>query len=296
MDVKVEGLDIWAKWLLYRRYGGSEEIRRSVLRLLNSIRVKILQNALISSGKTVLDIGSGDGFLAFAALQQVGESGTVIFCDISEDLLEICRIYAENLQNGHLCRFVRAAAEDLHPIEEESCDAVTMRCVLIYVGDKARVFREFHRVLKEDGRFSIYEPINCLLQDYSVGRLWGYDTTGIEPLASRIIGLYRDIQGGDSNYMLNFDDRDLLKFAEAAGFRDISLELRVEFLSVPPRRRWEDFTRVSPNPMAPTPREAMESVLNSGEQEQFVSYMKPRVEQGIGFPVRSAHVYLCGRK
>jgi len=53
--------------------------------------------------------------------------------------------------------FVRAAAEDLSSIPDASVDVVTTRSVLIHAQDKDAAFREFHRVLRPEGRLSIFE-------------------------------------------------------------------------------------------------------------------------------------------
>ena len=90
-------LDGWAKWLLSRRYGGSADVRESMSRWLEPIRSKILDNAELVPGDTVLDVGCGDGFLAFGALARVGVLGTTIFGDVSEDLLELCKNAAESM-------------------------------------------------------------------------------------------------------------------------------------------------------------------------------------------------------
>jgi ubiquinone/menaquinone biosynthesis C-methylase UbiE len=67
----------------------------------------------------VLDVGCGDGLVAFGAIDRVGEGGRVIFSDVSQDLIQ-------------------ARAEDLSPIHACSVDAVTTRSVLIYVSTSDR--------------------------------------------------------------------------------------------------------------------------------------------------------------
>jgi arsenite methyltransferase len=47
----------------------------------------------------VLDVGCGDGLIAFGALDRVGEEGQVIFSDISQDLLDHCRSLAESVHD-----------------------------------------------------------------------------------------------------------------------------------------------------------------------------------------------------
>jgi ubiquinone/menaquinone biosynthesis C-methylase UbiE len=91
----------------------------------------------------VLDVGAGDGLIAFGALNRLGPSGRVIFSDISQDLLDHCRAAAAAEGQLDRCRYVLASAESLTGIADASVDVVTARSVLIYVKDKAAALREF---------------------------------------------------------------------------------------------------------------------------------------------------------
>lgn len=44
-------------------------------------------------------------------------------------------------------------------LKDNSVDVVTVRSVLIYVQEKQNAFREFHRVLKPEGRLSIFQAL-----------------------------------------------------------------------------------------------------------------------------------------
>jgi SAM-dependent methyltransferase len=101
---------------------------------------------------------------------------------------------------------------------------VTTRSVLIYVADKDGALREFHRVLRPGGRISLFEPINRLQQE--PGRFYGYDVRPVAPLASKVIAFYQSTRPPGDDPMLDFDDRDLVRQAEAAGFPEIDLEVR----------------------------------------------------------------------
>lgn len=83
--------DRWAAWLAVRRHGGAVESLRKTLEFLAPVRDRVVANALLSDGARVLDVGCGDGLVAFAALDAVGRSGEVIFSDVSTDLLDRCR-------------------------------------------------------------------------------------------------------------------------------------------------------------------------------------------------------------
>ncbi len=128
--------DRWAEWLAVRRFGGDAETRTRVLTELYEIRDRLLERAGLSEGETLLDVGCGDGLIGFAALQH--RTGTVIFSDVSSDLLGVCEEAARDLGVVDRCRFLEASADDLGAIDDESVDVVTTRSVLIYVPGKSR--------------------------------------------------------------------------------------------------------------------------------------------------------------
>ena len=141
-------LDKWASWLLHGRDGDDPEQREKALEHLLPIRDRVLDGARIQPGEHLLDVGSGDGLIAFGALDLVGPEGAVTVSDVSADLVEHSRWVGDKLGVGSRMSFAVANAEDLGPIESGSIDVVTTRSVLIYVADKQQAFREFHRVLR----------------------------------------------------------------------------------------------------------------------------------------------------
>src|SRR4029453_17751871 len=143
--------DRWAAWVLERRFGDPGDAA-CTLESLGPVRERVLQAARIESGDAVLDVGAGDGLIAFGALPLVGDEGKVIFADVSQELLDVSRQLAGELDALDRCKFVLARAEDLAPVADESVDVVTTRSVVIYVEDKQRAFDESQRVLKPGGR------------------------------------------------------------------------------------------------------------------------------------------------
>ena len=71
--------DHWIQWLLHRRFGGDLQHGQAMLKELSVWRDRILEHATITEGETVLDVGCGDGLIAFGALDRVGKDGLVIF-------------------------------------------------------------------------------------------------------------------------------------------------------------------------------------------------------------------------
>ena len=269
--------DMWAQWLLHRRFGGDARRMETALgEFLYPVRDRVLNHAGLGEHEILLDVGCGDGLIAFGALAQVG-TARVIFSDISQDLLVHARSLAEEMQVTGRCEFVRAPAEDLSAIGDAAVDAVTTRSVLIYVQDKLRAFNEFFRVLKPGGRLSIFEPINRFGWPEPPGRFWGYDVTPVQEAALKLKALYQIIQP-ESDPMLDFDERDLMAFAEQAGFLEIHLELQANIELPRSISDWETFTQVAGNPKIPTLAEAMYQVLTAEERAEFSAYLRPRVE------------------
>jgi ubiquinone/menaquinone biosynthesis C-methylase UbiE len=285
--------DIWSQWLLHRRFGGDPERAKKMLDSLCPVRDRILGHLDLAQNQTLLDVGCGDGLVAFGALDKF-EKCRVIFSDISEDLLNHVQALARGMNVQERCRFLHASAEDLSMLENESVEAVTTRSVLIYVPDKQKAFDEFHRVLKSGGRLSIFEPINRFAFPEPPNRFGGYDVTPVGELAHRLEMHYERIQPPDTDPMTDFDERDLVAQAENAGFSEIHLELQIE---VKPHERgdWSAFLHTAGNPKIPTLAEAMEQVLTPEEVDRFTNHLRPLVESKQGTH-RFAVAYLWGAK
>jgi ubiquinone/menaquinone biosynthesis C-methylase UbiE len=289
--------DQWAQWLLHWRHGGDPEQQKAILDQLYPVRDKVLHNARIVPGEIFLDVGTGDGLIAFGALAQVGEQGKVIFSDISQNLLDHCQSVAQQMGVLHRCEFVRASASDLAILDDASVDVVTTRSVLIYVEGKLQAFQEFFRVLKPEGRLSIFEPINRFDAESRPHIFWGYDVTPFLEMAHKVRSVYERLQPPGTDPMLDFDERDLLAFAEKAGFGEIHLELQAEIKPPTKSPAWQTFWRTAPNPKVPTLEEAVRQTLTPGEAEQFEAYLRPLVKSGqIAGPRRSAVAYLWAVK
>jgi ubiquinone/menaquinone biosynthesis C-methylase UbiE len=262
-----------------------------MLEELAPIRDKVLDRAGLAQGGHLLDVGCGEGLIGFSALDR--GAGHVLFCDISQDLLDVCRASAEALGVSDRCSFVWAAAEDLAGVAEANLDVVTTRSVLIYVKDKERAFAEFWRVLRPGGTVSLMEPINRFGLEERAQGFWGYPSDGLEHLATRVEHVYDEIQP-PTDPMLDFDERDLVRLAEEAGFFPIELELQAEIRSMDPRP-WAAFLNSSGNPKIPTIAEAMDQALTREEREHFIGHLRPLVEEGRGV-WRMAHAFLRAAK
>jgi arsenite methyltransferase len=284
--------DIWSRWLLERRFGGNQQAHQDALEnYLYPIRNRILDRAGLREGETLLDVGCGDGLVAFGALQRI--PGTrIIFCDVSTDLLEVCRTIAAEMGALERCRFVQAPAEELQGVDDASVNAVTTRAVLIFTTQKQEALREFFRVLKPGGRISLFEPINHFGYPEPHGRFAGYDVTPVMDLAQPVMALF---ERPEINSMIDFDERDLLAYAEQAGFTELHLEYRADIQRLPGTGDWETFVRTAPNPRSPTIGEAIKQALLPEQARRFSAHLRQEVEANRSLQ-RMAEAHLWGVK
>lgn len=285
--------DIWSQWLLNRRFGGDPQRMQEMLDFLYPIRDKVLSHINLSNNETLLDVGCGDGLIAFGALEKF-RTCRVMFSDISADLLQHAQRLAQEMNVDDRCQFLHASADDLSVLKDESVDALTTRSVLIYVSAKQQAFNEFHRVLKPGGQLSIFEPINRFAFPEQPDRFAGYDVTPVVEIAQKLKGVYQRIQPPDTDPMGDFDERDLIVYAEKAAFKEIHLELQIE-IKPSENTNWSVMMHTAWNPKIPTLEEALQQALTPGEAEKFVGHLRPLVEskQGIN---RGARAYLWAVK
>ncbi len=115
------------------------------------------QFARISTGDTVVDLGSGAGNDCFVARHLTGPEGKVIGIDFSEDMVAKARRNAEKMGYDNVV-FVNGDLEDI-PLEAQTADVVISNCVLNLVPNKMQVMTEIYRILKPGGHFSISDIV-----------------------------------------------------------------------------------------------------------------------------------------
>ena len=290
--------DLWAQWLLDRRHGGDARRLKATLDFLYPVRDKVLTSARLKNGGTLLDVGCGDGLIAFGALDR-DPTARVIFSDISTDLLEHAASLARRMQVADRCEFLCAPADDLSALRDGTVDAVTTRSVLIYVADKRRAVHGFYRVLRLGGRLSVFEPINRFGEPQPPEIFYGFDVTPVMPIAAKVKAVHQRLQPSGADPMLNFDERDLIAHVERVGFREIHLDLEVDVKplgDVPGSNvTWDAFLRTAANPRLPTLEETMAQVLTEEESARFTAHLRPLVEARAGTH-RSAVAYVSATK
>lgn len=151
------------------RYYGTDEQRPKVVRQMFDVsaphynlicrlmsvgsgrmyRRMALLEAGLKPGMRMLDVATGTGLVAEAAVRILGGAGGVVAIDYSPGMLKECRKAVD-------VPLVRAKAEEL-PLGDQSFDLLSMAYALRHMSDLEAVFREYLRVLKPGGRLLLLE-------------------------------------------------------------------------------------------------------------------------------------------
>jgi hypothetical protein len=131
----------------------------------------------------------------------------------------------------------------------------------------------------------------------------------VQDLAQKLLAAYALCEAPAMESMVDFDERDLLRFAERSGFPEVQIDAHFEVITYPEaaqsdptrsdaalqNRSWDVFVRSSPNPLAPTLEEAMAATLTLPEVERFTSHLRPLVDS-MQVVNRGEYVYLWAVK
>lgn len=246
---------------------------------------RVLDHACLSSRLQLVDVGTGDGLVAFRAIGRIGATLRVQMTDISERMLRHAEQRALELGVRRQCTFLHCGADRLEGIADETADVVTTRAVLAYVSDKKSALREFLRVLKPGGRISLAEPIfqDDAFSTQALKRLLeSRPVDALHPLVP-LLHRWKKAQFPDTEEKIrkspiaNYSERDLIRIAQGVGFSELHLELHIDVIPSP-IPNWEAFLKSSPHPLAPPLSLILAEQFSAEERQLFEAIMRPLVE------------------
>ena len=172
---------------------------------------QLIKLADLKSGSKVLDVACGTGVVARNVAPTVGLEGKVIGIDIYPEMLDIARSIAE--QEGISIEWQRGDVVEM-PFEDETFDVALCQQGLQWFPDRLAALQEIGRVLKSGGRlaFSVFTRIE--------------DTPGYAILVNAIQRHAGEEAAVDRRKIFSLGGAaEIRRLLEAAGFRDISIEV-----------------------------------------------------------------------
>ena len=145
-----DATEILAAWEESSRYWRKHQA--SIEQMFGSLTNALINDAQISEGQHVLDIGGGSGQPSLSIAEIVGDDGSVTYTDPSAGMVETARAEAQrrDLSNIH---FHQAPAETL-PFQNDRFDVAVGRLSVMFFPDVGAGLHEISRVMKPGGRVS----------------------------------------------------------------------------------------------------------------------------------------------
>lgn len=161
--------------------------------------------AALQAGEVVVDLGSGGGFDAFLAANEVGKTGRVIGVDMTPEMISKARNNAAKANYSNV-EFRLGEIEHL-PIADNMIDTIMSNCVINLSPNKQQVFNDAYRILKPGGRLAISDVVS---------------STELPEDIKNNTQLYSACVSGASSI------DELTTMMELAGFKDIKIEPKDE--------------------------------------------------------------------
>jgi len=111
---------------------------------------QVVDQAKLTSGETILEVGCGSGVLARALAKRTDHRNPIVATDINQYLLSEARALAAKDRLGEVIGFEEANAESL-PYPDAHFD-IAMSCTVLEEGQADRMLSELARVTKFEGR------------------------------------------------------------------------------------------------------------------------------------------------
>lgn len=286
-----EVVKTWTEWLKNSRFSYMSEIQKQqTLLWLFEVRDKILNRANLKQDDVLIDIGTGTGLLAFGAYERLKNTGKVIASDAFIDCVDECFKFAESCGIESEMDFIQADATSTG-LAEFFVDVVVMRSVLVHILDKSKAINEFFRILKQNGRISIFEPIIRKNTKY-------YELMTPENYSNyQALKEAEDKMVSDENDpLMNFDEDSLKKDFEKAGFKNINIEVVTQSSTYQVSKEMIDpWFNTPPSPGRPTVREKYLQYLSEDDVNDFIEKLKLDLD-GKTITINSPTVYIYAEK
>lgn len=175
----------------------------------------LLQAGRVGPGQRILDVATGTGLAAEAALGIVGAGGHVTATDISEQMTQRARERLSGATNVS----IRVEDGQALSMPDDSFDAVLCSLGLMFFPDPARGLAEFHRVLRPGGYAAV--SVNTVPER-------SYNTR-----INTIIARHVPSQAAAADLLFSLGEERLRALFAAAGLQNVEMITKSHRFGVP---------------------------------------------------------------
>lgn len=191
--------------LTFRREAASE-YDRAFAHVTRYFMPFVLRAAHIAPGMHILDIATGTGLSAEAALDAVGSNGHVVAADVSPEMASMAHARVGNASN------VTVKVEDGQELSfpDLSFDVVLCNLGLMFFPDPTRGLSEFRRVLRPGGRAAV--SVNTVVErsyNHQINEMIARHVPSFADAVSRTFGLSDELRLQSLFIEAGFTDVDL---------------------------------------------------------------------------------------
>jgi ubiquinone/menaquinone biosynthesis C-methylase UbiE len=166
-------------------YETPEKMYRKFPERSNQLLHRIVQFIEPKTGETIVDVGTGAGFLAYGLAEKVGEKGRVIGLDISRSAVGQAR---GKVTKRIRCQILEFKVGDVYaiPLEDDFADVVCCKSLITCLDRRQDAIREMTRVAKHGGRVIVVEPSDLVGLPSQIKKAF-YKSTSSTPLSEHSI-------------------------------------------------------------------------------------------------------------
>lgn len=201
----------WAEWL--KKYKNNKDTK-----YLNQVSNLVLTFASLKSTDHLLDIGTGLGRLGFKAYEKLKDKGKVTAIDSDENCITECKKYIEE---NNISTNYEIYNMDLlnNSLPQNSFDVAVSRSVIMHILDKQKAFYEIYKLLKNDGRISLFEPTFY----HKTERICDFLNPDKITNFKKMKEIEEKIRNDFNDPITNCDIKSLKNIIKNAGFSDIKI-------------------------------------------------------------------------
>lgn len=223
------------RWSTFDPFHGEDEPRTFFYEIT---RDQLLAYADVRTFERVLDLGAGSGLLTRQVCQRAyrdeDDAGRVVALDRSLPALRACRAEIGE-PDEHFAPLLPVVADASHlPFAANTFHVALVHSVLRYLPNHPYMLQELHRVLCWGGRVVACEPLWRERTDPREDKIWDdvVDMAPFQPDHDRIVAYLRQhtlAAAPERSEVQAFEERDLMRYFIAAGFRDVEVNSRYRY-------------------------------------------------------------------